>query len=142
MGSLPVTPRGNQYILVVTDIFNKWIEAFSLVDTTSATLATVLMDEVICRYGVLTHLHSDQSANLCSAVIHDLSHLLGIHTTRSSAYHPEGNGQVKRCNRTLCYSNSPISDTSILSSMEMSDTASSLPKNKYMIAKVLGYILL
>ena len=101
MGSLSVTPRGNQYILVVTDIFTKWIEAFSLVDTTSATLATVLMDEVICRYGVPTHLHSDQSANLCSAVIHELSHLLGIHTTRSSAYQSEGNGQVKQCNRTL-----------------------------------------
>ena len=101
MGPLPVTPRGNQYILVVTDIFTKWIEAFPLVDTTSATLAKVLMDEVICRYGVPTHLHSDQGANLCSAVIHELSHLLGIHTTRSSAYHPEWNGQVERCNRTL-----------------------------------------
>ena len=37
----------NQYILVVTDIFTKWIEAFSLVNTTSATLAKVLIDEVI-----------------------------------------------------------------------------------------------
>ena len=101
MGPLPVTPRGNQYILVVTDIFTKWIEAFSLADTTAVTLAKVLVDEVICRYGVPTHLHSDQGANLCSAVIHELSHLLGIHTTRSSAYHPEGNGQVERCNRTL-----------------------------------------
>lgn len=101
MGPLPVTPCGNQYILVINDIFTKWIEAFSLVDTTAVTLAKVLMDEVICRYGVPTHLHSDQGANLCSAVIHELCHLLGIHTTRSSAYHPEGNGQVERCNHTL-----------------------------------------
>lgn len=101
MGPLPITPRGNKYILVVTDVFTKWVEAFSLADTTAITLANVLMNEVICRYGVPTHLHSDQGANLCSAVIQELSHLLGFHMTRSSAYHPEGNGQVERFNRTL-----------------------------------------
>lgn len=44
-------------------------------------------------------LHSDQGANLCSAMVQELCHLLGI--TKSSAYHPEGNGQVERFNRTV-----------------------------------------
>ena len=101
MGPLPISSQGNKYILVVTDIFTKWVEAFALKDTTANTLATVLLDEIICRYGAPCTLHSDQGANLCSSVIQCLCALLGVSTTRTSAYHPEGNGQVERFNRTL-----------------------------------------
>lgn len=101
MGPLPTSTQGNKYILVITDIFTKWVEAFPLKDTTANTLATVLMNEVVCRYGAPCKLHSDQGANLCSNVIQCLCQLLGITTTRTSAYHPAGNGQVERFNRTL-----------------------------------------
>lgn len=50
MGPLPTSSQGNKYILVVTDIFTKWVEAFALKDTTANTLATVLLNEVICCY--------------------------------------------------------------------------------------------
>lgn len=60
-----------------------------------------MLNEIVCRYGVPSGLHSDQGANLCSSVIQSLCQLLGISTTRTLAYHPEGNGQVERFNRTL-----------------------------------------
>ena len=101
MGPLPISSQGNKYILVVTDIFTKWVEAFALKDTTANTLAIVLLNEIICRYGAPCTLHSDQCANLCSSIIQCLCALLGVSTTRISAYHPEGNGQVERFNRTL-----------------------------------------
>ena len=46
-------------------------------------------------------LHSDQSANLNSQVIFALCKRLGINKTRTIAYHPQGNRQVERFNRTL-----------------------------------------
>ncbi len=46
MGPLPVSEKDNRYILVVTDLFTKWVDAFPLQDITSQTLATVLVDEV------------------------------------------------------------------------------------------------
>ena len=101
MGLAQARPK---YILVVTDIFTKWVEAFALKDTTANTLATVLLNEVICRYGAPCTLHNDQGANLCSSVIRCLCALLGISNTRtcwSSAYHPQGNGQVEPFNQTL-----------------------------------------
>ena len=101
MGPLPMSSQGNKYILVITDLFTKWVEAFPLKDTTATTLATIMLNEVVCRYGVPTSLHSDQGANLCSSVVYSLCELLGIATTRTSAYHPQGNGQVERFNRTL-----------------------------------------
>ena len=101
MGPLPTTPRGHKYILVVTDLFSKWVEAFPLAATDSVTLAKILTDEVICRYGVPESLHSDQGANFVSEVIQSLCTNLGINRTQTSAYHPEGNGQVEHFNRTL-----------------------------------------
>lgn len=101
MGPLPVTSQGNKYVLVITDLFTKWIEAFSLKSTDSETLARILIDEVICRYGVPSTLHSDQGANLTSNLISSLCDTLGITQTRTTAYHPQGNAQVERFNRTL-----------------------------------------
>ena len=101
MGPLPTSSRDNKYILVITDLFTKWVEAFPLKDMTATTLATTMLNEVICRYDVPSSLHSDQGANLCSSVVYSLCELLGIATTRTSAYHLEGNGQVERFNRTL-----------------------------------------
>ena len=45
MGPLLVTPHGKQYMLIVTDLFTKWVEAFPLIDTSATTLATTLMNE-------------------------------------------------------------------------------------------------
>ena len=36
---LPTTEKGNRYILVVTDLFTKWVEAFALPNTLATTLA-------------------------------------------------------------------------------------------------------
>jgi hypothetical protein len=35
LGPLPITPRGNNYILVVTDYFTKWVEVFPVPDQTA-----------------------------------------------------------------------------------------------------------
>lgn len=101
MGPLPTSKSGNNYILVVTDLFTKWVEAFPLREMSSITLATVLVDHVIYRFGVPVVLHSDQGGNLCSEVMKSVCRLLGMEKTRTSAYHPQGNGQVARFNQTV-----------------------------------------
>ena len=63
MGPLPITDQGNKYILVITDLFTKWVEAFPLKETSSISLAKVLVDEVVCRFGVPASIHSNQGAN-------------------------------------------------------------------------------
>lgn len=70
-------------------------------DTITATLATILLNDIACCYGVPSSLHSDQGANLCSSVIQSFCHMLGITNKRTSAYHPQGNGQVERFNHTV-----------------------------------------
>ena len=101
MGPLPTSDTGFKYILVITDVFTKWVEAFPLKTTVAETLASVFVNEVVSRFGVPSQLHSDQGANFCSEVINAMCRQLGIERSRNTAYHPQGNGQVERFNRTL-----------------------------------------
>ena len=59
MGPLPQTSSGNKYIVIVTDLFSKWVEAFPVQSTDTETLASLLVTKTICRYGVPSFLHSD-----------------------------------------------------------------------------------
>ena len=87
MGPLPTTSAGNKYVLVITDIFSKWTEAFPVSSTDSATLATISVNEVVCRHGVSTMFHSDQGTNLTNNLVSSLCDHLGIHQTQTTAYH-------------------------------------------------------
>ena len=101
LGPLPVTPLGNKYILVISDYFSKWVEAFPMVDQEASTVASLLVREVICRFGVPLLIHSDQGRNFESSLFTEVCRLLGMQKTRTTAYHPQSDGMVERFNRTL-----------------------------------------
>ena len=44
LGPLPTTPRGNRYILVVTDYFSNWVEILRVPDQTAVTTAEKILD--------------------------------------------------------------------------------------------------
>ena len=78
MGPLPLTPRGNRYVLVVTDSFSKWVEIFPVPDQTASTCASIILNEVIARFGCPYDLHSDQGRNFESTIFRDIFQLLTI----------------------------------------------------------------
>ena len=98
---LPRTAGGNRYMLVVSDYFTRWPEAFATTDQKSETVARILMDGVVARHGLPQVLHSDQGPSFESKVIRHLCDWLGIRKTRTTPYHPQGDGLVERFNRTL-----------------------------------------
>ena len=101
VGPLPPTARGNKWVLVLSDHFTKWQDAFALPDATAPTVASILEERVFCYFGLPEQLHSDQGAQFEGELMIELCDLWGIKKTRTSPYHPQGNGVVERGNRTL-----------------------------------------
>ncbi|CAF1410576.1 unnamed protein product, partial [Rotaria magnacalcarata] len=51
-GPFKRTPRGNKYVLCITDYFTRWVIAIALPDCSAQTTAQAIFNEYICRYGV------------------------------------------------------------------------------------------
>ena len=101
MGPISETARGNKHILVMMDHFTKWCEAFPTKDQKAATVANTLVSRVFSRFGPPTVIHSDQGRNFDSTLMHEIYNIMGVKKSRTTAYHPQGDGLVERQNRTL-----------------------------------------
>ena len=92
---------GYEYLLVIVDHFTRYAEVYPTKSKTATTAAKKLYDEFIIRYGYPKRLHSDQGGEFVNKVWSELSSLCDIKRTRTTPYHPQGNGQCERFNRTL-----------------------------------------
>ena len=101
LGQLPETGNGNKYILVVSDYYTKWTESFAMSNMEASTVAKILVEEVIARYGVPNSIHSDQGSQFEASLFSQMCELLQIGKTRTTPYHPKSDGMVERFNKTL-----------------------------------------
>ena len=100
VGPLVESYRMNKYLIVVTDCFTKWANAYPVRRATAIEEANALQDWV-SQFGVMKLIHSNQRTHFEATVEQQLCHKLGIVKTRTTSYQPKGNGQVERANRTL-----------------------------------------
>ena len=101
VGPFPISKSGSKYILVVSDYFTRWVEAFSIPSQDAVTVANRIVDSVFCRWGVPSQLHFDMGAQFESQTIQEISKILGINKTHTTPYHPQCDGLVERLNRTI-----------------------------------------
>ena len=93
--------RGIENVLVMTDVFTKYTLAVPTRDQRAATVAQVITHEWFYKFGVPSRIHSDQGRCFEGAILEQLCRLYGVKKSRTTAYHPAGNGQCERFNRTL-----------------------------------------
>lgn len=98
---LPVSPTGHRYVLVLQDYFTKYVNLYPMKDQRAVTVAHCIFEQYITEHGVPEYLHTDQGRQFEADLIKELCSKLGVNKTRTSPYHPEGDGLIERFNRTL-----------------------------------------
>ncbi|KAJ8015252.1 hypothetical protein DPEC_G00024200 [Dallia pectoralis] len=88
-------------VLVITDHFTKLSHAFPCPNQTAKVVAQKLWNNFFCVYGFPQRIHSDKGANFESKLIAELLLVSGVEKSHTTPYHPMGNGQTERFNRTL-----------------------------------------
>ena len=88
-----------RYILVMSDWFAKYVVTVALQDMTAATVANAIIDEWIMNIGAPAVIHTDQGSNFNCELMHDICRNFMVEKTRTTPYHPHGNGQVEIFNR-------------------------------------------
>ena len=99
--SIEPDSRGVTNVLVVTDHFTRYAQAYPTRDQKAPTVARVLVEKFFVNYGLPARIHSDQGRDFESRLIKEMLKVLGIRKSRTTPYHPQGDPQPERFNRTL-----------------------------------------
>ena len=99
VGSLPENVEGMKHILVIVDVFTKFIILKPVKDKTALTVARELYN-VFCLFGFPKILQSDNGLEFSNATLNELLRILKTEFRHSSAYYPQANGLAERSVRT------------------------------------------
>ena len=108
--SLEKSKGGHENILVITDHFSRYAQAIPIRNQKATTTAKVLFENFFLHYGFPAVLHSDKGANFEWKVIRKLCEIASVKKSRTTPYHPMGNGMVERYNKTLLNMLGTLSD--------------------------------
>ena len=92
---------GYQYILTITDHFSRYLKTYALRNKEAKTVAHHLFFDYMQDKGVPTRLLHDQGTEFENDLFRELRSLMGVTKSRTTPYHPEGNGQCERMNQTI-----------------------------------------
>ena len=95
-GPLPSSSK-NTYILTVVDEYSRFPFAFPCSNMHSSTVIQCF-DELFALCGIPGYIHSDRGPSFMSAELKSYLSKRGIATSRTTPYHPIGNGQCERYN--------------------------------------------
>ncbi len=102
VGPLPVTEKGNKYIVTAMDYFTKWPEARAIKTANAEEVLNFIYEDIICRHGCPQKILTDRGSHFNNQTITKMMEKFKITHNFSTPYHPKTNGLIERFNKTLC----------------------------------------
>ena len=100
-GPHPKSRRGSVCIVTIVDAFSKWADAFPIANRDAATVARILVEQVICRFGCPLSLLTDNARELEGELMTEVCRLLGVDKLPTTVFKASTNATVERFHRTL-----------------------------------------
>ena len=98
---IPKASNGHDYILVAINYFTKWVEAASSKNVTQAMVDQFLKQNIICHYGILVKLITNNGKNLNGKMIEQLCQQFKIEHWNLVPYRPQMNDTVEATNKNI-----------------------------------------
>ena len=90
-----------EHVLVTVDHFTRYTRAYVTKDLKALTPAKTLYEGFISIFGAPKGILTDQGKAFTSEVVEQLCSQFWISQSTTTAYHPQGNGQVEQAHQTL-----------------------------------------
>ena len=100
-GPFHTSREGYRWAVVCVEVFSNWPEVLYLKTATAEELAKVLVRDLICRFGVMRSIQSDQGPAFESKLFKSVLQMLQIEKLRVCSLHPRSQGKVEKFIGTL-----------------------------------------
>ena len=101
MGPLPATTLGNRYILIIGDLFTKYIETAASPSIETTIIPQAFLNKIVFRHGAPHRFLTDHGTNFTSKLMAQLCNDLNINKVFTSNYQPQCDGFVECINGVI-----------------------------------------
>ena len=100
-GPYPKTLSGNLYIVHFIDHYSLWPESFAVPDKTSQTVAQLLVEEIIPRFGTPLEIVTDNGPENVGRPLQETLKELNIPHVTTAYYRPQSNAKNERITQVI-----------------------------------------
>ena len=100
IGPLPKDQYNNEYILVIIDVFSRFVELYALPDLKALTAAKAIVQH-IGRYGQPEEIFTDNGTQFRNELVTQLIELMDVQHVTILPYSHEENSIVERANKEV-----------------------------------------
>eukprot|EP00121_Abeoforma_whisleri_P000040 Awhi_evm1s39 len=98
-GPVTESKNKNKYVITFLDPYSRFIEAFATKDATANTIAKLLVNKVLLRYGPIRILQSDRASSFLSELVKEVCLIFKIQKLNVAGYHPQSNARLERMHK-------------------------------------------